>query len=149
MPSSKLLEGRRIPSLYRRHQVEIASAHWEHTVSDTAGAIKVRRGTRMLGTHPSRRRTRAFYAMVCSGLPLALVHSQDGDWMPDDRITAEDRRKARKCLQCPVCSYARRKQRGLVFWFVKRVEGGLCPQCKAYEKVYGRKPHEPLAGQAE
>jgi len=30
----------------------------------------------------------------------------------------------------------------LLFWFVKMVEGRLCPQCRAYEKVYGRKAHE-------
>jgi hypothetical protein len=24
------------------------------------------------------------------------------------------------------------------------IEGGMCPQCRAYEKVYGRKAHEPL-----
>lgn len=64
--------------------------------------------------------------------------------MEQEQITEKDRKKAEVCLKCPVCSYARRKQRGLVFWFVKRVEGGICPSCRAYEKVYGRKAHEPL-----
>jgi len=51
---------------------------------------------------------------------------------------------AQKCLECPVCSRARRKQRGLAYWFVKIIEGGMCPYCRAYEKVYGRKAHQPL-----
>ena len=58
-------------------------------------------------------------------------------------ITDDDRRMAQKCVECPVCRRAREKQRGFAYWFVKRVEGGVCPQCKAYEKVYGTKPHEP------
>jgi hypothetical protein len=33
--------------------------------------------------------------------------------------------------------------RGLAFWFVKTIEGSICPYCQAYEKVYGRKAHEP------
>ncbi len=55
------------------------------------------------------------------------------------------RRRAQRCLQCPVCRRARSKQRGLAFWFVKRVEGNMCPYCRAYEKVYGRKAHESAA----
>jgi hypothetical protein len=48
-----------------------------------------------------------------------------------------------------VCRRAREKQRGLAYWFVKHVEGGFCPYCQAYEKVYGRKAHEPMpAGEA-
>lgn len=58
-------------------------------------------------------------------------------------ITEQDRALAEKCVQCPVCNHARRKQRGIIFWFVKTLEGGICPACKAYEKVYGRKAHEP------
>ena len=54
---------------------------------------------------------------------------------------------AQKCVECPVCGHARKKQRGLTFWLVKRVEGGLCPYCKAYERVYGRKAHEPADDQ--
>ena len=60
-------------------------------------------------------------------------------------ITEKDRKLAQGCLKCPVCRRAREKQQGIAFWFVKHVEGGLCPQCRAYEKVYGRKAHEPLA----
>ena len=60
-------------------------------------------------------------------------------------VTEKDREMAKKCLECPVCSRARTKQRGLAFWFVKVIEGSICPYCKAYEKVYGRKAHEPVA----
>lgn len=57
-------------------------------------------------------------------------------------ITEKDRELAQKCVQCPVCSRARRKQRGLAYWFVKNLEQGKCPACAAYEKVYGKKAHE-------
>ncbi len=63
--------------------------------------------------------------------------------MADGNITEQDRIKAQKCLTCPVCRRARTKQKGVAFWVVKHVEGGLCPYCKAYEKVYGKKAHEP------
>ena len=64
--------------------------------------------------------------------------------MQNDNITEEDRKKAKTCLECPICKRARKKQKGLAFWFVKNVESGWCPACKAYEKVYGRKAHEPI-----
>ena len=64
--------------------------------------------------------------------------------MADETITDMDRQRAKECLNCPVCKHARRKQRGLAFFFVKHVEGGLCPNCRAYEKVYGRMAHEPV-----
>lgn len=63
--------------------------------------------------------------------------------MSNQTITERDRELAQKCVECPVCRRARRDQRGIVFWFVKTLEGGICPACKAYEKVYGRKAHEP------
>ena len=59
-------------------------------------------------------------------------------------ITTRDRELAEGCLRCPACKHARRKQCGLLFWFVSKVEGKLCPQCRAYEKVYGRKAHEKI-----
>lgn len=62
-------------------------------------------------------------------------------------VTEKDPRRARRCLMCPVCRRARRKQRGIAFWLVKTVEGSICPFCKAYERVYGRKAHEPMAGE--
>lgn len=63
--------------------------------------------------------------------------------MGKEGITERDLVMAQRCLECPVCSHARKKQRGLAFWFVKCIEGSLCPYCQAYERVYGRKAHEP------
>ncbi|MBN2079932.1 MAG: hypothetical protein JW838_13280 [Spirochaetes bacterium] len=57
-------------------------------------------------------------------------------------ITEKDRKMALFCLRCPVCSRARKKQKGLAFWFVKNIEEGYCPYCAAYERVYGKKAHE-------
>jgi len=51
---------------------------------------------------------------------------------------------ARRCEECPVCVRARKNQKGIAFVFVKSIEGGICPYCKAYEKVHGRKAHESL-----
>jgi hypothetical protein len=59
-------------------------------------------------------------------------------------ITDKDRKLAQQCVECTMCVKARENQRGLVFWLVKLLEGGICPACKAYEKVYGRKAHEPM-----
>ncbi|MCP4137103.1 MAG: hypothetical protein GY754_39405 [bacterium] len=64
--------------------------------------------------------------------------------MTEAAITDKDRKKAQQCVTCPVCSKAREKQKGMAFWFVKTIEGGICPYCKAYEKVYGKKAHEAL-----
>lgn len=60
-------------------------------------------------------------------------------------VTDQDRKMAQKCVDCPACQRARITQKGFFFWLVKTVEGHLCPYCKAYEKVYGKKAHEPLA----
>jgi len=64
--------------------------------------------------------------------------------MNDSTISDKDRARAQKCLECFVCKKAREKQKGFAFWFVKLIEGSICPYCKAYEKVYGRKAHEPI-----
>ena len=64
--------------------------------------------------------------------------------MSENTITDKDREMAQFCMQCPICRRARTKQRGLIHWFVKKIEGQFCPYCQAYEKVYGRKAHEPL-----
>ncbi|MBN1995571.1 MAG: hypothetical protein JW953_22980 [Anaerolineae bacterium] len=64
--------------------------------------------------------------------------------MEQQTITAKDRAMAKRCKQCPVCRHARKKQKGLAFWFVKNIEQDFCPACQAYEKVYGRKAHEPV-----
>lgn len=60
-------------------------------------------------------------------------------------ITEKDRVMAARCVECKLCDHARRKQRGFLFWVIKTIEGGVCPYCKAYEKVYGRKAHEPIS----
>lgn len=60
------------------------------------------------------------------------------------KITNRDRRMAKFCANCPVCRHARKKQQGAAFWFVQKIEGGLCPFCKAFERVYGRKAHQSL-----
>ena len=57
-------------------------------------------------------------------------------------VSAADLEKAKRCLNCPVCRRARRRQKGLAFGFVKAIEGNLCPYCRAYERVYGQKAHE-------
>jgi len=63
--------------------------------------------------------------------------------------TDADRDRARVCLTCPACRRAREKQRGLVYWFVKNIERGICPYCRAYERVYGRRVHEPIPAAEE
>jgi hypothetical protein len=67
------------------------------------------------------------------------------DWnkMPARTKTRIDAALARVCLHCPVCKQARRRQRGAAFWFVTKIERGTCPFCRAYERVHGRKAHEP------
>ena len=52
-----------------------------------------------------------------------------------------DQMLARVCVNCPVCRRARRNQRGPAFQLVKQVETKVCPFCRAYERVYGRKAH--------
>ncbi len=64
--------------------------------------------------------------------------------MRETEITDRDRAMAQRCVECLVCTRARRRQRGMAFWFVKQVEGSVCPFCRAYEKVYGRKSHEAV-----
>jgi len=46
-------------------------------------------------------------------------------------------------VRCPLCRHARKTQKGAAYQLVKTIEEGLCPYCKAYEKVYGRRAHEP------
>jgi hypothetical protein len=56
--------------------------------------------------------------------------------------TALVRALAKMCELCPACLHARHHQQGPVYNFVKNVEHGICPFCKAYERVHGRKAHE-------
>lgn len=51
---------------------------------------------------------------------------------------------AKVCLNCPACRHARKTQGGAAFWLVRNVENSVCPFCRAYERVYGRKSHERL-----
>ena len=51
---------------------------------------------------------------------------------------------AKVCSNCPVCRRGRQKQEGAAYCFTSKVEGWVCPFCQAYERVYGRKAHEPL-----
>ena len=60
-----------------------------------------------------------------------------------EAFSDKDRRRAKKCLDCRICSYARRKQRGVVFWLIK-VENHICPYARAYRRVYGRGPLDPV-----
>ncbi|UCC69773.1 MAG: hypothetical protein JSV79_03515 [Armatimonadota bacterium] len=69
--------------------------------------------------------------------------------MSSPPISDKDRKMAERCVECPMCVGARRKQKGFAFWFVRLVEGGLCPYCKAYERVYGRRAHEPVPTETE
>lgn len=57
-------------------------------------------------------------------------------------ITEKDKQMAKRCIECPVCRHARKKQRGIAYGFVKYIEHGICPYCAAYERVYGKKAHE-------
>lgn len=52
-----------------------------------------------------------------------------------------DVKMAQICQRCLVCRRARRRQRGMAFWLVRRVEAKICPFCRAYERVYGRPAH--------
>jgi hypothetical protein len=59
------------------------------------------------------------------------------------KASSFDKDLARVCVNCPVCRRARQQQFGAAFWLVKQVEAKLCPFCRAYERVYGRKAHQP------
>lgn len=63
--------------------------------------------------------------------------------MESSQITKKDRWMAQRCAECLVCKRARSKQKGLAFWLVKNIESRICPFCRAYEKVHGRKAHLP------
>ena len=61
-----------------------------------------------------------------------------------ENITKKDIELAAQCGKCPVCNHARKKQRGIAYFFVKKNEHGICPACQAYEKVNGKKAYEPV-----
>ncbi len=58
------------------------------------------------------------------------------------------KKKARFCLNCPICSRAREKQRGLAYVLTKYVDSKICPNCKAFEKLTGLRAYEPLTEDA-
>ena len=64
--------------------------------------------------------------------------------MKERPITDKDMARAQKCMKCLACIRARKKQKGIAFWFVRLIENKICPYCIAYERVYGRKAHEPI-----
>jgi len=64
--------------------------------------------------------------------------------MENATITDKDREMAHVCMECPCGKTARQEQKGLVFECVKNFAESVCPFCQAYEKVYGRKAHEPI-----
>lgn len=57
-------------------------------------------------------------------------------------ISEKDKKLAQGCIDCPICKRARKKQRGIAYWFVKVVENKFCPNCQAYERVYNKKAHQ-------
>ena len=65
------------------------------------------------------------------------------------QTTGRDLALAKFSVRCLVCKLARKNQIGFLFWLVKMVERRLCPFCRAYERVYGRKSHEPLPAAEE
>lgn len=62
--------------------------------------------------------------------------------MSQNDVTSLDRSLARICELCPVCRHARLIQKGIAFTIVKNIEIAVCPFCKAYERVHGKKAHE-------
>lgn len=58
--------------------------------------------------------------------------------------TRLDRALARVCLGCPVCRRARARVQGLAARFVRKIEGLICPFCRAYARVQGRAAHQPF-----
>jgi hypothetical protein len=73
-----------------------------------------------------------------------LSSNQRGTYMSKTEITNLDRAMAKVCESCPVCRLARRNQQGLANRFVRGIEVNICPFCRAYGRVRGRKAHEPL-----
>jgi hypothetical protein len=55
-----------------------------------------------------------------------------------------DQMLAKVCTNCPVCRHARKNQRGLAYGLVKKIEGRICLFGRSYERVTGRKSHEPV-----
>ena len=71
-----------------------------------------------------------------------VARRAQGTAMPRTRAFRLEKALADVCVSCPVCRRARGRQRGAAFWFVRKAERQVCPFCRAYERVYGRKAHE-------
>jgi hypothetical protein len=67
--------------------------------------------------------------------------------MENENVTDKDCEMAQVCLNCPCGKIAREEQKGFIYSCVKNFTEGLCPFCQAYERVYGRKAHEPIPTQ--
>jgi hypothetical protein len=67
--------------------------------------------------------------------------------MSKNELTSLDRTMSRVCKSCPVCRMARNDQQGLANRFVRGIEVNICPFCRAYERVHGRKAHETVERQ--
>ena len=52
--------------------------------------------------------------------------------------------RAQGCLDCPICSHARAKQKGIAYLLVKHIDRKVCPNCKGFEKVTGQLAFEPI-----
>lgn len=59
----------------------------------------------------------------------------------------KDKVLAKICESCPVCRSARSNQQGLANRFVRGIEENICPFCRAYERLHGRKAHEATENQ--
>ena len=40
-------------------------------------------------------------------------------------INEKDKQRAQRCVECPVCTHARKKQRSIASWFVNTIEHGI------------------------
>jgi len=67
--------------------------------------------------------------------------------MENANVSEKDREMAQVCMSCPMCKNARIDQNGFMNSCVKNFTESICPFCQAYERVYGRKAHEPVEAQ--
>jgi hypothetical protein len=70
--------------------------------------------------------------------------SEDGAASGTRQSGMRDRFLAAVCGWCPLCRQARRKGKGVAYRLVRNVESGICPFCRAYERVNGHPAHEGL-----
>ncbi|AQQ08651.1 hypothetical protein L21SP3_00440 [Sedimentisphaera cyanobacteriorum] len=63
-------------------------------------------------------------------------------------VTETDKKLAQHCVNCKICRYARKRQKGIIYSLIKIGEK-FCPFCRAYEKVYGKKAYDTEQGNSE